>query len=365
VKYARGYSTTELARKEWDEPSFLDDITSDQLLLRFLTRSTMLDFQGFTLLASYPRSGNSLARTLLERMTGIVTGSDTRPDRNLSRELAEQHNLVGEGIVQNVAVVKTHWPERQGSKPVTARRAIVLARNPYDSIDSYWNMNATKSHNKTLTDEVYLQYREKFEALVENEIYVWHRFYKYWLEEVTIPVLLVRFEDLVQYPSRELARMLKFMLQVNELSQFWEDRIRHVTRVSTEKLGSYRPRTTAEGSFFGKSIKKGRYTDSLLHTIHDVSRSFTSMNLLASLGYDVLSSNSLEDMQPEVASRLSRRASVSSASSPATSLTINEGVLVRPFTCPFGRALTAWRHSVTNNDKNPLPIVPRNAPLVK
>lgn len=36
---------------------------------------------------SYPRSGNSLLRKLLERVTGVVTGSDTRPDRVLSRAL--------------------------------------------------------------------------------------------------------------------------------------------------------------------------------------------------------------------------------------------------------------------------------------
>lgn len=36
-------------------------------------------------LASYPRSGNSMLRGLMERRYGIYTGSDTRPDRTLSR----------------------------------------------------------------------------------------------------------------------------------------------------------------------------------------------------------------------------------------------------------------------------------------
>ena len=40
--------------------------------------------EGVTLLSSYPRSGNTLLRTLLERITSSVTGSDTRPDRSLS-----------------------------------------------------------------------------------------------------------------------------------------------------------------------------------------------------------------------------------------------------------------------------------------
>ena len=50
---------------------------------------------GHVVLASYPRSGNSLMRALLEQATGLVTGSDTRPDRTLSRKLMEG-GLVGE-----------------------------------------------------------------------------------------------------------------------------------------------------------------------------------------------------------------------------------------------------------------------------
>ena len=39
------------------------------------------------LLVSYPRSGNSFLRRLLESSMGIVTGSDSRPNRTLSESL--------------------------------------------------------------------------------------------------------------------------------------------------------------------------------------------------------------------------------------------------------------------------------------
>ena len=42
---------------------------------------------GRILLSSYPRSGNSYLRGLLEGSTGIITGSDSRPNRNLSASL--------------------------------------------------------------------------------------------------------------------------------------------------------------------------------------------------------------------------------------------------------------------------------------
>ena len=51
---------------------------------RFLSRG--LNHQK-VLLVSYPRSGNSFLRRLLESSLGIVTGSDSRPNRTLSESL--------------------------------------------------------------------------------------------------------------------------------------------------------------------------------------------------------------------------------------------------------------------------------------
>ncbi|GKY99094.1 hypothetical protein MPSEU_000864900 [Mayamaea pseudoterrestris] len=349
-----GYTTTELARLEWSNPSHIQQFPADQTLLRFLTKQTN-DFsgRGITLLASYPRSGNSLLRSLLERTTGIVTGSDTRPDRNLSRELAEQHNLVGEGVVQNVAFVKTHWPERQGAMPVTARRAILLVRNPYDAIDSYWNMNATKSHVKTVTDEVYERFRDKFEALAENEIKIWNRFNRYWLNDVDIPVLLIRFEDLIQDPAKELTKILQFTLCVSVLSHFWQDRIQHVTGTSIEQLGSYQPRSAGGHASIGKSLRKSRYSEKLLRLFHEASENAMSdSNLLSELGYEFISGDFTNG-------DLDLKQSAFLRANSSEDLIVNEGMLVRPISCLFGRALTAWRHSITDGDKSPLPTASR------
>jgi len=48
--------------------------------------------------------------SLLEKVSGVVTGSDTRPDRTLSKALSHQYNLVGEGVTSKsmVDIVKTH-----------------------------------------------------------------------------------------------------------------------------------------------------------------------------------------------------------------------------------------------------------------
>lgn len=107
------------------------------------------------LLVSYPRSGNSFLRKNIESHYGVVTGSDSRPNRVLSASLLK-FGYVGEGITdQSVWVVKSHFPERLGyiKFPIN-NRVILVVRNPFDSIESYFHMGMTNTHDKSLTIEV-------------------------------------------------------------------------------------------------------------------------------------------------------------------------------------------------------------------
>jgi len=194
---------------------------------------------GITLLASYPRSGNTLLRNLLERTLNIVTGSDTRPDRTLSKALALQHNLVGEGIIcpSTTPIVKTHFPERKGFKAFNASRVILLVRNPYDAIDSYWNMCCTNTHTESVVEDVYTMYAEKFRGLARSEIRTWMDFLKYWvidddIERKRLPTLIVRFEDLILQTKSVMEEVMKFLLYGDNtgeriLDPFWRWRIHH------------------------------------------------------------------------------------------------------------------------------------------
>lgn len=365
-----GLSTTEIAAREWRDQrsttcrSCSSSIAPTHMLLRFLDPNNELQQHAGTLIVSYPRSGNTLLRTLLERVTGIVTGSDTRPDRNLSRELAERHGLVGEGVVvtttqqqsssSRVLFVKSHWPERVGSQAYPIKRAVLLVRNPYDAIDSYWNLNTTKSHTQTLTDAVYEQFHDKFERLVRNEIHVWMNFHKYWLggDECKVPVLVIRFEDLIQNPAAQLERIMKFSLdcQTEELASFWKNRIASVTDESTEKLGSYRPRSGAKS--IGKSIQKGRYSAELLDYFR-TSASHYPVNYLQVFGYELVQGGFPSTVPPLQV----LNTSTVPTNSLSSSIQINVGKTVRPIDCEFGRAMQQWRWSVTDHDKKPLPTV--------
>jgi hypothetical protein len=95
-------TTTSLATQEWAQGSIrrhIDIIPSSGC--SFWDRHCQDDSElqhklTGTVLVSYPRSGNSLLRTTPRTNNRRRHGMDTRPDRALSKELAEMHNLVGE-----------------------------------------------------------------------------------------------------------------------------------------------------------------------------------------------------------------------------------------------------------------------------
>lgn len=166
------------------------------------------------LLVSYPRSGNSFLRHLLEERTGVITGSDSRSNRTLSASLL-RCGFRGEGVADSsVWVVKSHFPERMGYLRFRANRVVLLVRNPFDSIESYFHMGLTNTHDKMLTQEV--MQSEALQALwgdfVRNEAAVWTAFHQYWLlKSMHVPVLFVRFEDLLLDERTTMREILHFM----------------------------------------------------------------------------------------------------------------------------------------------------------
>jgi hypothetical protein len=294
----------------------------------------------------------------------------------LSKALAEAHGLVGEGITQGnkTCFVKTHWPERIGCRMFEGNRAILIVRNPFDAIDSYWNLNVTNTHTETVADEIYERHKEMFEALVKNEIKLWHEFHAYWLhisQEHSFPLLLIRFEDLIQNPEREVMRIMSFLSTNNEpLSPFWKARIQHVTNTTkSSSLGSYQPRSATTGvKSVGKSLKKGRYSPEMIKAIHLIEdecakKNKMEQNLLKKFGYDVIEQQFPENFIHGTAPALGSEELLcfNNFAPTKTTVKVNAGDLVRPRDCPFGRIMRNWRRQHTKNDTEPFPTVPRQS----
>lgn len=221
-------------------------------------------------MASYPRSGNSLLRTLYERTTLRVSGSDMRGG-------LQKHDLVGEAATQTncVQFVKTHYPERMGAPPLRVDRAVLLVRNPYDAMESYFNLMTTNTHTSSLSEEDRKKHEKIFADMARKEILVWRDFHEYWLSR-NIPLLVIRYEDLIRYTDKVVAKVIKFVLEVKSM-KFFEERIdRCIREEQLEKLGSYKPRSGG----IGRSLTKGVYSPELLSDIN-----CGIMDTMAKFGY--------------------------------------------------------------------------------
>eukprot|EP00980_Cylindrotheca_fusiformis_P012806 scaffold3151_cov110-Cylindrotheca_fusiformis.AAC.4 len=339
-------TTRQVARQEWRHPSAFPPL----LRLWSSTNDEAYFQPGVTVLASYPRSGNTLLRSFLESVTGIVTSSDTRADRPLSQELADRHDLVGEGLYLP-PICKTHWPERKGCRIYRARRAIVVVRNPFDAIDSFWNLNLTNTHTEKVTEEIYNKFEGFFEDLVRNEMKVWSDFLRFWATQSDIPVLMVRYEDLVLRPRSQLERIFSFYAKGNDgmtASDLWADRI-DVVLANRSSHGYQSSSDSKSHTSIGRSVST-RYKPELLREMHALDRE----NWLKRLGYHVYEQEFPNNLNSLPVLELP------SGDTPFKSLAINTGIDLRPPDSPYGRLMRNWRRKHTKDDTEPFPTIPHN-----
>jgi hypothetical protein len=132
----------------------------------------------------------------------------------------------------------------------------------------------TNTHTASLTDEQRRKNAPVFAEMALKEIQVWRDFHEFWLAQ-QIPVLVIRYEDLIRHTDKVISKVIRFVLEVDNMG-FFEERIdRCIREEQIEKLGSYRPRSGG----IGKSLKN--YTPELLTQInHGI------VNTMIKFGYD-------------------------------------------------------------------------------
>ena len=136
------------------------DAPSDHVVLpKSLQQCKKMSFRNSGIpiaLVSYPGSGNSWARVLLEEATGIYTGS----------VYCDKHYLfsgmIGEGIsTENVVAVKLHSSVEEMSQYINSNncKVIYIIRNPLKAIVAeYTRVIAKNGHTRELPPEYYGMY---------------------------------------------------------------------------------------------------------------------------------------------------------------------------------------------------------------
>lgn len=199
-------------------------------------------------LAAYPRSGTTLLRILLERLLGVLTGSDTPPQRHLSQRLRAM-GLSGEGVVDgSVLVVKSHFPERLGSATFSSPGVLLLTRSPLQALESLFHMYMTRSHERPLPEADCARLSQLFAKFVRLEAVVWRAFHEYWLAQARLGarVCILRYEDLVCDTTATVARAATFLEEAMgvEPLRTWRERLAAVCGAGDASiLGVYAPRS--------------------------------------------------------------------------------------------------------------------------
>ncbi|XP_002732419.1 sialate:O-sulfotransferase 1-like [Saccoglossus kowalevskii] len=218
-------------------------------------------------LSSFPGSGNTWTRHLLEVASGIYTGSFYH-----DAALYEQGFLgeLGDFTSRRTIAVKIHHCRKKDFGAV-----ILLIRNPYDAfISEYKRIASNRDHTGDVPIEFFhnnLQWRD----FVLSSIEKWTRLVMAW-HDLKVPILVVHYEELKRSAVIEVARMLIFLNRT----------------VEPERLECVQQ--NLEGSFHRKA-KKDFYFDPFTKEMRDsVDRNIRKVNeLLINKGQKIVQQSSL------------------------------------------------------------------------
>ena len=167
-------------------------------------------------LVSYPGSGSTLTRLLLEMTTRVYSGSVYG---DLSLYSNSGHPFLGEFNTANVSVVKTHFPVGPTHEPAfaypAAKRAVILLRDPRDAIPSYLNYifgNSTGAKNSVQAPaEAWEDWRD---ASLHAELLWWKNIIAIWTErlETAEHLHVILYEDLIASRASGV-RVLRSLIQ--------------------------------------------------------------------------------------------------------------------------------------------------------
>ncbi|GAA5962683.1 hypothetical protein JCM3765_006165 [Sporobolomyces pararoseus] len=172
---------------------------------------------------SYPRSGNSYIRSLLERATGFQTSS-IYCDRGLQRTFHGECNKNLDFFVKTHFPAIPHYirPDMKALRDYWRRfdQIVLVVRNPLDAISSWWHLsNAPRTPEGYQNHEAKLDigkfgaaHREAILDLAER----WRRHSVYW-QQAPVLTHTLRYEDLKAQPVPHMMSLVSYLLPDEEL----------------------------------------------------------------------------------------------------------------------------------------------------
>jgi len=227
------------------------------------------------LLASFPGSGNTWIRHVIQEATRVWTGSMYRDDSLLER-------FPGEGIRSGlVSAVKTHYPclrcwarrkagggfvpvEKTGNlNPISG--SLYLLRNPFDAILAEFNRMKAHSHTGGIDDFSIFSSNE-WTSFAEDKIQAWKQSVQFylndhisgrdWEDKEGRRVILLFFEEFVANFSKESRIMLEGLKQMHP-SLFEDASISDMLRCAQrDETGSFKRKHLHKKKVYGEGLRR-------------------------------------------------------------------------------------------------------------
>lgn len=154
-----------------------------------------------TALASFPGSGNTWIRFLVQQATGILTGSVYR-DYSLKR-----NGFPGEGVCSGtVVLVKTHEWGPKAREPFD--QALLLLRDPYGALMAEFNRRAAGHVGHAALNKFHIG--DSWNRFVTTQSRLWMESAMDWLQ-FGGPLLVMKYEVLATDLPGQLTRLLQFL----------------------------------------------------------------------------------------------------------------------------------------------------------
>ncbi|XP_071505155.1 sialate:O-sulfotransferase 1-like [Diadema antillarum] len=159
-------------------------------------------------LVSYPQSGNAWVRHLVERATGIYTGTVYPEEKGNPRTAKTFPGITADYKSGRVICSKTHRFDIEHI--LEFEGSILLIRHPARAMVSLaykyneLTLEMSAKERRTLTQS------PRWRFFVERESLRWRNLYFQWLQTAKSP-LVVYYEDLVSSPNQTLQKMIRYM----------------------------------------------------------------------------------------------------------------------------------------------------------
>jgi hypothetical protein len=173
------------------------------------------DFPHATL-ATFNRCGSTMLRFEMERICELYTNHDFTEDFKQFFSFHVEHGMQDYAPDDQVFLTKSHYNHFLFRK-FQACRGILLVRNPFDVMISYFHLKMSGTHDKDAAGDAFAENQQDWEEFANVKFDAYEKLYTFWLAH-PIPKYIIRFEDLMSDKRAVYLGLFQYILNQKDLT---------------------------------------------------------------------------------------------------------------------------------------------------